>query len=581
MDIILNRQTPLFFPQSNHRRNMEAFSCSLRLKDRQNSTNASYSQVTQNEAVTNLIPKSPCNRVKIAAEVSERFSEGQRSTVSMNAVLQSSSIMAYLSNNDKDSSDCSVDQISTLKNAGPLHQTLDLKSPPRLTLSAFRRPEQCVRVADDDVSRKLTDTYMLCHDIGHGAMSTVRLAESRRDGNKVAVKSVSKHDVLRTRTFRRRRCHLDEWQVLRMFRNNPHIVNLIDVYETEDEVQMVLEYCQGGELYEYIRSNKISSPIYSQSEAHAAKITKQLLSALSDLHARGIVHRDVKPENILLINATGDQVKLCDFGTARLLLEEIDSESCSSDDEGISPGRSRAYSRVGSDLYVAPEVSFGNGYGTAVDIYSLGVTMYVFLYGQPPTFILQADGEAIICFPENHNYEISDEAKCFLRRMLDVDPDNRFTAADALKSNWITSNSESNTLLNSDINILKIPNVEEEPMPQFNPIDPLDIDLVKARLYDHMKKDDLNDITPFRGSRKRRRMPSRLERGFVNKTPKSNVLQSMADLYRDVASVAVSATNAANGIIDDEDKATVTVYMDDIENEVSDVDDDRIFAFSV
>jgi serine/threonine protein kinase len=85
---------------------------------------------------------------------------------------------------------------------------------------------------------------------------------------------------------------MDEWEVLRMLQDNPNVVDLIDVYETDDEVQMVLEYCKGGELFDYIQRKRAASSPYIPSEAKAAKITKQMLSVLNDLHGRGIVHRE-------------------------------------------------------------------------------------------------------------------------------------------------------------------------------------------------------------------------------------------------------------------------------------------------
>ena len=132
-------------------------------------------------------------------------------------------------------------------------------------------------------------------------------------------------------------------------------------------------------------------------ESKISHITYQVLYALKYLHEKNIVHRDIKPENILLVEEDDcmDQlgtVKLTDFGLARLLHDDKsdDAASKASSDNSTEldsslKQRSRAYSRVGSDYYAAPEVHMGLGYDTPVDIYSLGVTLYVMLCGTPPS----------------------------------------------------------------------------------------------------------------------------------------------------------------------------------------------------
>lgn len=471
----------------------------------------------------------------------------------------------------------------------PQHVFQDSKSrsKPRLTLSAFRRPEESVRVADPDRTRKLSDSYKLSGGIGHGAMSTVRLAERRSDGTKFAIKTVSKHDVLRTRRFGRRPRHMDEWEALRMLKDNPNVIDLIDVYETDDEVQMVLEYCGGGELFDYIQRKRTKSAPYAQSEVQAAKITEQMLSVLNDLHGRGIVHRDVKPENLLLTTSGGNEVKICDFGIARLLQDDCDSpDTCSSDDEGSSPGRNRAYSKVGSDLYAAPEVCMGDGYGTAVDMYSLGVTIYVFLYGFPPIFDLQDDGEAGVSFPDTNWSRISEDAKDLIRCMLEVDPEQRITAEKALNSAWIKRIAGCTHF--SGVNGRIAAQRRSSHLFSLSPAKPrptVDLELVKARLYKNLAGDRKRIKSGISGAaRKRRRMSPRVEHAAERRTmpPRADGAHvSMADLYRGVASAAVSATNAAKGVVYDDRKNEIKVLVDDSINEASDDDVDSIFALSV
>jgi serine/threonine protein kinase len=309
-----------------------------------------------------------------------------------------------------------------------------VNSRPKLTLSAFRRPEQTVRLTDCDSSRLLENEYNLrapgCQVIGHGAFSTVRSAIHIADGRKVAIKSISKFDALRARRLRRGGSrHMDEWEIMKLLEENPHVLTLLDVFETDEEIHLITEYCEGGELFDAIKKKGSKRSSYRSrgrySESQAARITNQILRALVDLHKNGIVHRDIKPENILLFNRDESdiQVKLCDFGVARLSREATDPPS---DGESSPSTPCLAYTTNSP-----PEICKG-AYGTAVDVYSLGVTLYIILCGFPPVFC-----EDIVVFPEAYWNDISEDAKSMLRSMLHPDPWQRITAANALKNPWI------------------------------------------------------------------------------------------------------------------------------------------------
>jgi serine/threonine protein kinase len=367
----------------------------------------------------------------------------------------------------------------------------------QLTLSAFRKPESAVLLTSSKNPRSIHDDYVLSsHVLGHGGSSTVRLATHKQSGRKFAVKIIEKHEILRSRTHEgMRKTRLDEYDILNEIKGkHPNIVEMVDTYETDSEIYLVLEYCAGGELFTAIQNrgqrgigrvnvdntNRIPDrpPIYS--EPQAARITSQLLSALKYLHSRNIVHRDVKPENILLTSKDDDRgnitVKLSDFGLARRLhLRDGNVE----EDKSLAPlltppikGRSRAYSRVGSDYYTAPEMTLSRrGYDTAVDMYSLGVTLYITLSGYPPnsrprcgSFVLDHDSDSDderlsddeisstdtdqdtfnpsaysspIDFPNKNWHHISSSAKNLVRKMLHPNPSKRVKACDALKHEWI------------------------------------------------------------------------------------------------------------------------------------------------
>lgn len=325
----------------------------------------------------------------------------------------------------------------------------------KLTLSAYRKPEETVRLTDCDTSRQLENEYNLravgCKVIGHGAYSTVRSAMRHSDGMKVAIKSLSKFDALRARRLRRPKgsTHADEWEIMKLLQNNPYVLTLFDVFETDTEIHLVTEFCRGGELFDAIkRKGTTERSSYRRGrfmEPQAARITNHILKALVELHALGIVHRDIKAENILLLNSDESdiQVKLCDFGMARLQHRdntpandsggETTATSSSSLTETASDGEaSPSTPGLLFGTNTPPEGFHGNRIGPATDIFSLGVTLYILLCGFSPVFC-----EDVVQFPDAYWNNISIEAKDVVRSMLHHDSQERITAVDALENAWI------------------------------------------------------------------------------------------------------------------------------------------------
>lgn len=311
----------------------------------------------------------------------------------------------------------------------------------KLTLSAYRKPEETVRLTECDASRLLENEYNLrapgCRIIGHGAFSTVRSALRIIDGTKVAIKSMSKFDALRARRLRRPKGskHMDEWEIMKLLRNNPYILTLYDVFETDEEIHLVTEFCRGGELFDAIKRKSTQLSSFRRgtfSESQSARITNQILKALVELHALGIVHRDIKAENILLRNCDESdiQVKLCDFGMARLHQRYERSFAEVSSDGEVSPSTPGLL--FGNAISAPPEGFHGSCIGPATDIFSLGVTLYILLCGYPPVFC-----ENVVEFPDAYWGDVSEDAKDVVRSMLHHDPKQRISASDALKNAWI------------------------------------------------------------------------------------------------------------------------------------------------
>uniref|UniRef100_A0A803YBD3 non-specific serine/threonine protein kinase n=2 Tax=Meleagris gallopavo TaxID=9103 RepID=A0A803YBD3_MELGA len=211
--------------------------------------------------------------------------------------------------------------------------------------------------------------------------------------------------------------------------SHPNIVSLIEVYETEAEIYLILEYVPGGDLFDAI----IESVKFTEHDA-AVMIT-DLCEALVYIHSKNIVHRDLKPEN-LLVQHNADKsttLKLADFGLAKLVTKPI-------------------FTVCGTPTYVAPEILAEKGYGLEVDMWAAGVILYILLCGFPPFRSQERDQEELFQIIQLGHYEflspywdnISAAAKDLITRLLIVDPQKRYTARQVLQHPWIRTAGKTN-----------------------------------------------------------------------------------------------------------------------------------------
>ncbi|QDZ25223.1 calcium-dependent protein kinase [Chloropicon primus] len=215
-----------------------------------------------------------------------------------------------------------------------------------------------------------------------------------------------------------------EVKIMQLLKGKSHVVTLEDAFEDKTSVKMILELCAGGELFERIISKK------HYSEKDASTIVRQMLEVVGACHVNGIIHRDLKPENFLFSCEEEDsELKVTDFGLSTFYRHG-----------------QRFTEVVGSAYYIAPEV-LQRGYGPPCDIWSIGVIMYIVLCGRPPFFgrtesavfnnIMKAKARLEENFKRDPWPKITKEAKDLIRKMLNMDPQARITASQALAHDWI------------------------------------------------------------------------------------------------------------------------------------------------
>jgi serine/threonine protein kinase len=154
---------------------------------------------------------------------------------------------------------------------------------------------------------------------------------------------------------------------------HPNIVKLLDVFETVSHIYIAMEYLPGGDLLTYFKNRK--SKI---NEERVCQIVRQIVNALQYMKDRGIIHRDLKLENVLLVDGNDQSdVKIADFGLSSLTGPNQDS-----------------HERLGTLHYTAPEILSGKPYDASVDVWSLGVITYALLSGTFP-FDSNDDNEEI------------------------------------------------------------------------------------------------------------------------------------------------------------------------------------------
>ncbi|MCC3777782.1 serine/threonine-protein kinase [Streptomyces sp. UNOB3_S3] len=251
--------------------------------------------------------------------------------------------------------------------------------------------------------------YRLGEPLGRGGMGEVRQGQDEVLGRQVAVKLLLGDDGDESATMRFR---MEAQTAARL--NHPQVIAVYDFGEWEGRFYLVMELVRGKSLAAELAERRVLAP------ARAAGLVAQTASGLAAAHRQGVVHRDVKPGNLMIDAATGT-LKIGDFGIARFVDE-------------TSAGLTRAGQIVGTSTYLAPERALGRTAGPESDVYALGCVLYQMLIGRPPfwddnpTALLYLHVDSPPEPPRHYRTDVPPAFEAYLLRMLAKQPEERPSA---------------------------------------------------------------------------------------------------------------------------------------------------------
>lgn len=248
----------------------------------------------------------------------------------------------------------------------------------------------------------------------------MNLGMHKLTGKLVAIKSIKKAYLTDEASKRK---VMQEFSILKHLRH-PNVIRLYESFESAKHILIVTELCAGGDLLNFVRKRK------RLPEDLAKFILKRLVEGLQHCHSRGVLHRDIKLDNVLL-NSAGE-LKICDFGVSKIVKKgERMTEQC------------------GTPAYIAPEILRDHGYeGFEADVWSTGVALFAMLYGTVPFKAgnMKDLHRLIMHGKYTLKHDVSTPARDILSRMLDIDPRKRITISEILGHEWLSDVNEATSL---------------------------------------------------------------------------------------------------------------------------------------
>lgn len=286
-----------------------------------------------------------------------------------------------------------------------------------------RSEEECdvwVKGLQQAAERKLEDYYEILHLIGEGGFAKVRLGRCLATGENRAIKTMNKAEA-HTKVVG------TEVAIIKRV-NHPNIVKTYDIFETSEYIHIVMEYMEGGMLYDSIEDG------VKFEEADVVQFMRELLDGVLYLHEMGIVHRDIKPENVLCTSRqTPLHVKIADFG-----LSSISSVA------DVKTNRMLMSTMIGTPEFVAPEIARQETYTEKVDMWALGMLCYNVIAGRLPLdesqdMISQIRDGVTLTFPESEWESFSPTARSFIRSLLCSEAEKRLSPLGCLVHPWLST----------------------------------------------------------------------------------------------------------------------------------------------
>ena len=267
-------------------------------------------------------------------------------------------------------------------------------------------------------NKSLFDKYEVKQKIGNGKFGLVKFGINKETKQQVAIKIMAKKNMDKS-DLELAKVEIDILKI----GQHPNIIKLYDIYENENYIYIIMEYCSGGDLLSYFEHYE-----YELKETKVCEIIHKLSMAIYYLHSYGIVHRDLKPENILMTDLTPEaDIRLLDFGLSKIVGNE-----------------GKCTEPYGTLSFVAPEVLQGKPYDKSVDLWSIGIITFLLLCGYLPFDDKHSEREIArqtiqdpVPFESKIWNKYSSEAKNFVERLLQKKPEKRLTIKEILEHPWI------------------------------------------------------------------------------------------------------------------------------------------------